>query len=142
MKGKPGESFQDDHVGGYFDENANFVVCEELMDMRYENLIIQNLDLNGKTWNYECLSTDELIETANNIRREKGYSDLVSAENDNDVYYNFYLQFTPDSKQLELIATCNNGEKDDWVAYSLPVTPKEKERLLFKIIEALLNEPD
>ena len=112
------------------------------MDMRYENLIIQNLDLNGKTWNYECLSTDELIETANNIRRKKGYSDLVSAENDNDVYYNFYLQFTPDSKQLELIATCNNGEKDDWATYSLPVTPKEKERLLFKIIEALLNEPD
>lgn len=29
MKGKPGEWFQDDHVGGYFDENVNFVVCEE-----------------------------------------------------------------------------------------------------------------
>ena len=121
-----------------FDSGAH----AELLDMRYENLIIQNLDLSGKTWSYECLSTDELIEAANNIRREKGYNDLVSAENDNEVYYNFYLQFTPDSKQLELIATCNNGEKDDRATYSLPVTPKEKEILLFKTIKALLNESD
>lgn len=29
MKGKPGEWYQDDHIGGYFDRDGNLVVCEE-----------------------------------------------------------------------------------------------------------------
>ena len=27
--GKPGEWYQDDHIGGYFDEKGKLVVCEE-----------------------------------------------------------------------------------------------------------------
>ena len=29
IKGKPGEWYQDDGIGGYFDENGKLVVCEE-----------------------------------------------------------------------------------------------------------------
>lgn len=29
IKGKPGEWYRDDCIGGYFDENGNLVVCEE-----------------------------------------------------------------------------------------------------------------
>lgn len=29
MKGNPGEWYQDNHVGGYFNQNGELVVCEE-----------------------------------------------------------------------------------------------------------------
>lgn len=29
MKGKTGEWYQDKHIGGYFNENGDLVVCEE-----------------------------------------------------------------------------------------------------------------
>ena len=29
MKGKPGEWYQDEHIGGYYDANGDLVVCEE-----------------------------------------------------------------------------------------------------------------
>lgn len=29
VKGNPGEWFQDEHVGGYFNKNGDLVVCEE-----------------------------------------------------------------------------------------------------------------
>lgn len=29
MKGKPGEWYQDEYVGGYFNKTGDFVVCEE-----------------------------------------------------------------------------------------------------------------
>ena len=29
IKGKPGEWYSDDHIGGYFDQNGDLVVCEE-----------------------------------------------------------------------------------------------------------------
>ena len=29
IKGKPGEWYHDDGIGGYFDENGKLVVCEE-----------------------------------------------------------------------------------------------------------------
>lgn len=29
IKGKPGEWYQDDQIGGYFDADGNLIVCEE-----------------------------------------------------------------------------------------------------------------
>lgn len=29
IKGKPGEWYQDEHIGGYYDANGYLVVCEE-----------------------------------------------------------------------------------------------------------------
>lgn len=29
IKGKPGEWYQDDHIGGYFADDGHLVVCEE-----------------------------------------------------------------------------------------------------------------
>lgn len=29
MKGNPGEWYQDDYIGGYFNRDGNLVVCEE-----------------------------------------------------------------------------------------------------------------
>lgn len=29
LKGKPGEWYQDDQIGGYFDEDGHLIVCEE-----------------------------------------------------------------------------------------------------------------
>lgn len=110
--------------------------------MRYENITLQNLEfVDEDQANYECLSTEELIDITNNIRKEKGYNDIVSTRLDNEVYYNFYLTFSFSKKKLELIATCNNSELDDWATYVLPMTPKEKEMLLFKVIETSINEP-
>ena len=41
--------------------------------MRYENITLQNLEfVDEDQANYECLSTDELIDITNNIRKDKG----------------------------------------------------------------------
>lgn len=61
MKGKPGEWYHDDHVGGYFDKNGNFIVCEEYgltdADTDRYSVNVQNgegyYDKNGLYCSYE-----------------------------------------------------------------------------------------
>ena len=47
MTGKPGEWYQDDHVGGYFNNAGQFVVCEEYgtdADFDRHSVQVQNGD--------------------------------------------------------------------------------------------------
>lgn len=56
VKGTPGEWYQDKHIGGYFNQNGNLVVCEEYglsdADTYMYSVEVQNGDgyynLNGK----------------------------------------------------------------------------------------------
>lgn len=85
-------------------------------------------------------TTDELIDITNQIRKEKGYVDLVSEKIDNEVYYTFYLCFNADKKEVQIKAICNGAEKDDYEEYELPLTKDEERILLYKIIKELINE--
>ena len=86
------------------------------------------------------VGTDELIELTNNIRKERGYTDLVEIHSDNDVYYNFYLMFDIKKQEVSIEAVCNYGEKDDEVWYKLPMTLQEKEYVMFFVIDCLVKE--
>lgn len=91
---------------------------------------------------YSIPATDELIEIVNSKRKGYGYTDLVGSEYDNDVYYNFYLIFNPKENFISIEATCNHGENDDFVAYTIRLSPEEKEMLMFKVIEDLAKGGD
>ena len=41
---------------------------------------------------------------------------------------------------INLFFICNGSEKDDYEGYDLPVTNKEKEMLLYKVIKTQLKE--
>lgn len=112
--------------------------------MRYKNLEIEDIDLNigdnVTSGNFIVCTTDELIDITNNIRLQQGNTDIVSINKDNDVYYTFYLMFDANNEIIKLIAECNHGEKDDYVIYELPLSAKEKEKLMFLIIKFFVNE--
>ena len=71
---------------------------------------------------------------------EQGNTDIVSIDNDNEVYYTFYLYFDADKKEIKLQAECNHGEKDDYVWYELPLSVEEKEMLMFMVIKHFIEE--
>lgn len=114
--------------------------------MRFENIKLESLDTNlgngTVDGNYYVPSTDELIDITNAIRKRQGNNDLVGCDFDNDVYYNYYLYFNGDTKELKLQAVCNYGEKDDYVWYDIDLFPEEKEMLMWKVIRELLIELD
>ena len=111
--------------------------------MRYDNLKFQDIDIDFVNSidkvDLQIEATDELIEITNNIRKKKGYNDLVAVGCDNDVYYNFYLVCCPEKKQVEILAICNNGELDDFEDYLLPITNEEKANILFQLIKELIR---
>ena len=81
---------------------------------------------------------EELIQTANRIREEKGYLDVPSEEN--EVYYNFYLTFDCDERSLKLTFTVNNSKVDDYEEYNIPIENENQQKvLLWKITEDLYN---
>lgn len=115
--------------------------------MRYENLIVDVVDVDFLDFtNEECegnvvlYGTDELIDITNDIRKEFGYTDLVEVDCDNNVYYNFYLVFNVNRKEVSIHAVCNYGEEDDEVWYKLPMTTEEERNVMFVLIECLAKE--
>ena len=114
--------------------------------MRFKDIRLLNVDLglgNGVSdGNFEVPATDELIDVVNNIRRRAGNVDIVTSEHNNDVYYNFYLYFNPVEKEINLFAICNHGKSDDYKQYDIQLFPDEERELLYKVIEALVNEFD
>lgn len=86
--------------------------------MRYKNLEVDSLDSNyllveedNCQGNILLCATDELVDITNMIREEQGNTDLVTEYSDNDVYYNFYLNYNTKAKEILIEATCNNGGK-------------------------------
>lgn len=115
--------------------------------MRYKNINIDDFDVDCLDFtnkelegNVILCGTDELIEITNNIRKERGYTDLVQVDCDNQVYYNFYLVFNTNKKEVSIQAVCNYGEKDDEVWYKLPMSREEERTVLFTLIKYLANE--
>ena len=108
--------------------------------MRFTDIELEEIDLNGDgSGNYIAMSED-LIEAMNAIRKRQGNTDLVGVEYDNDVYYNFYLMFNPAEQKIDLTGTCNHGEKDDFVVYYIDTTGDEERMLIWKLIEQLVKE--
>ena len=105
------------------------VQSERDMKDRYKNVQINSKERDCLMKDAECAgdfevaASDCLISMADQIRKEKGYTDLAS-DSDNEVWYNFYLAFT--DEDIQLTFTCNNGENDDWATYQLPMTDHEK----------------
>lgn len=115
--------------------------------MRYKNIKIDDFDVDCLDFidkelegNVILCGTDELIEITNNIRKQRGYTDLVEVDCDNDVYYNFYLVFNTSKKEISIQAVCNYGEKDDEVWYKLPMSREEERTVMFVLIEYLARE--
>ena len=106
--------------------------------MRFEDIELEEVELNGDgSGDFNIPATEDLIEAMNKIRSRNGNTDLVGVDYDNDVYYNFYLVFQPDERDITIYATSNNGEKDDFVGYSNTLTDQEREMLMWKVIKEL-----
>lgn len=105
------------------------VLSESNTRDRYKDVQINSKERDCLMRNTECTGDFEvaasgcLISMADQIRKEKGYTDLAS-DSDNEVWYNFYLAFT--GEDIQLTFTCNNGEKDDWATYQIPMADYEK----------------
>ena len=115
--------------------------------MRYKNITTDFIDKdflcftnNEHEGNIVLAATDELIHLTNEIRKEQGNTDLVGAEYDNEVYYNFYLMFNTKKKTIGIQAVCNYGKKDDEAYYELPMTEEEKINVIWKLVNMLATE--
>lgn len=115
--------------------------------MRYKNITTDFIDKdflcftnNEHEGNIVLVATDELVNITNEIRKNRGYTDLVGIEYENDVYYNFYLMFDTDKKIISIQAVCNYGEKDDEVYYELPMTEEERKNVTWKLVNMLAKE--
>ena len=105
--------------------------------MRYKNLVFEDYEINSGSIDFDIEDTNELIDITNDIRKNNGNTDLVGNEYDNKVYYNFYLICYPDERKISILAVCNNGEKDDFCDYLLPIVNEERENLLFQVTKEL-----
>lgn len=112
--------------------------------MRFKDIVIHNPDLDypsdensfyGYSGSFEVDVTEELITTANQIRKRAGFTDLPS--DDNDIYYNFYLAFSCEKEEIVLRFSVAQSEHDDYYDYEINLFPEEKTMLLFKIIDCL-----
>lgn len=112
--------------------------------MRYTNIEIDTIDRDYIYYapkEFEgCVvvsGNDELIDIVNQIRKERGYTDLVTDDEDNDIYYDFYLVFNTLTKEIKIEAVANYTEKDDETTYVLPMTAEEERHVMFVLLEEL-----
>lgn len=97
----------------------------KLNDLHFTDI---EIDETGSLVSGSCQleGSEILIDKIETLRKAKGMTDFVS-DNNNDIWYNFYLSFHIDDKcRLNLYGTCNNTEKDDWDTYQLTMTKEEK----------------
>ena len=111
--------------------------------MKYQNLQTDwmkldflQFSMDEKQGNIELSSIDELVNITNDIRKEKGFTDMAG-EPDSEVYYNFYLEFNTAEKYLKLTAVCEGGEKDDYAIYELPMSKEETKNVMWQLISML-----
>lgn len=106
---------------------------------KYVQIILQDWEFDTENIvSFDVVTTDELVDAVEKQRKEKGYTDSVY--DDNEVYYNLYLQIDFSKKSLSLFAICNHGEHDDYAEYQLPLTDEEERALLFNVVENLMDE--
>lgn len=106
---------------------------------KYGQIILQDWEFDTENVvSFDVVTTDELIDAVEKQRKEKGYTDSVY--DDNEVYYNLYLQIDFSKKSLSLFAICNHGEHDDYAEYQLSLTDEEERLILFNAVETIMNE--
>lgn len=106
---------------------------------KYVQIILQDWEFDTENIvSFDVVTADELVDAVEKQRKEKGYTDSVY--DDNEVYYNFYLQIDFSEKSLKLFAVCNHGEHDGYAEYQLPLTDEEERTLLFNVVENLMDE--
>lgn len=106
---------------------------------KYVQIILQDWEFDTENIvSFDVVTADELVDAVEKQRKEKGYTDSVY--DDNEVYYNFYLQIDFSKKSLSLFAICNHGEHDDYAEYQLLLTDEEERALLFNVVENLMDE--
>ena len=93
-------------------------------------IVIQNFEwVEDQVLSFEILPTDELLSIGDDIRSKQGFND-ESTNINNDVWYNFCLDVDVIKQTVTMWFTCNNGEKDDYANYDIPLTEKEKEQFI------------
>lgn len=107
--------------------------------MNITNIEISNMEYNLDTIDFQVSETDELIDKLNQIRKSRGYKDLVGVEYDNDVYYNFYLICNLNENEIELLGVSNHSE-DDFCNYEIELTVIEEYKLLWEVVKELKKE--
>lgn len=106
---------------------------------KYGQIVLQDWEFDTENIvSFDVVIADELVDAVEKQRKEKGYTDSVY--DDNEVYYNIYLQIDFSEKSLKLSAVCNHGEHDDYAEYQLPLTDEEERLILFNAIETLMDE--
>ena len=107
--------------------------------MRFKNIELYNVDFDNDTsGSFEVTATDELIAISNNIRKRCGYTDYP--DEDNDIYYNYYLTFSNEYQSVNLRFSVDHSSMDDYTDYEIALFPDEEKMLLFEIVEYLIKE--
>ena len=103
---------------------------------------IQNFEwVEENILSFELLPTDELLDIADKIREEKGFTDAATNP-ENDVWYNYYLDVNVVNETVTMWFTCNNGENDDYANYDIELSEKEKEHFIWKAFRQYAKEMD
>ncbi len=84
---------------------------------------------------YVVDATKEMIDAVNEIRKGKGFTDLVSENEKPGLHYNFTLFEDLEVCEVGLCGYVVNSENDDGEPYDIQLTDKEKENLAWKLIE-------
>ena len=105
---------------------ARFIVCEpeEFSDTDI-NFVLEDYD-------------GELVEAMNKLRKSLGYTDLVGRY-ENDVYYNFYVDYNPQTDEIKICGVSNNSEYDDWESYELSIS-KDAKKEIENLVKNALEE--
>lgn len=109
---------------------------------RFTNLDICDLYMDGDgRGSYYAVADEQLIDWIETLRKAKGYEDFIASNNyENDIYYDFYVIFDFDKKEIKLNGIAKETEKDDFAEYECELTSEEKEYIMWLIIYEMSKE--
>lgn len=84
---------------------------------------------------YVVEPTEELVETINSMRKEKGFTDLVTDNTSKELHYNFSLYSDLNSCEAGLCGYCVGGQGDDGEPYDIELSDEERENITWKLVE-------
>ena len=96
----------------------------------------EDFNFEGSNINYYLVSVNDTpINLIDKFRENLGFND-GAGDSDNDVYYNFYLEFDLVNNTSKISVVVNNSEKDDFAEYTfdLDITDESKIKILSKTL--------
>ena len=110
--------------------------------MRFNDTKISNFEwVEDQILSFDLQPTNELLRIADGIRKEKGYTDMVT-DDDTDVWYNYYLDVDVVKETVTMWFSCNNGEKDDYANYTIDLSEEEIKMFIWKAFRQFAKEMD